>query len=793
MSPRHSLLLVKLVRDIWRSRGQFLAVTLVVFVGIMLFDEMFTSFVNFKGSVEQSYRRMNMNDVIFRVPGAPPEAARRTASVPGVRAAHGRLVRDVPVILEGAATRVTARLISIPDPDEGRVNSLLPNRGHPDWPRGLRSVLAETRVARYYNLERGSVIRPVIDGRVEELTVDGTAASPETVYPIKDVFQLDATGRTFGVFFISRGTAVELFGGGSIDEIAVILQPNTAREQRRVVSEIEQMLSPYGLQGTIWRKDQPSPAIVQQEIDGISTMGTIFPMLFIGVASMVIFVLTVRLVRSQRTQIGLIRALGLTSGAVARHYLTYGLLIGGAGGILGWIAGHNLSGLAIDAYRTFYTVPFLTTSPVWEVGIAGFGLAVGACLAAGLGAARQAASILPAAAMRPESPSGASSAVRIERLPGYGRLTFVGRIAAKNLLRQPRRTLSTILAVAASLILILTAGSFLDAMDILLTHYYDELVQYDAQIIFSRPVEEAVLSEIRSWPEVLEAEPLVDYPVRLRYAGNRLDSSVSGLSSKPMLILEDADGRSLPLTGEGIILRDYQARKLGVRIGDTLMVEPMTPGLGMRRFKLEAIAFNPMGVGGYLPIEQVREMVRYEGAVTAVALKLRRGGADSLWKRVSDLSLVAGTEVKARAKKDIEDYLHVVYAIVGIMVFAGVLLTAAVVFTITQVNIMERIQELASFRMIGMSRGQIGRLISLESLATSLAGILIGLPSGRALAGWMSQTFSNDLIVMPPGIHFRTYAGAVVCVWLAVLAAQWPSLRSAAAVSLAEAAKSREA
>ena len=326
----------KLWRNIISTRGQFLAVTAVVAIGIALYIAMTTAYANLERAQQDFYRQDNFADYYFQAVRAPEEIVNQISALPGVTAATGRIQQDVPVIKDDGS-RADARLTSFPLPMDNAVNLLtvLSGRLFEKYPQGGRvEVLLDPQYAAANHLAPGDTVNIVAGGKEVPLTVVGTATSPEFVYPMKDAASLIPEPKDFGVFMIPTNQAQDLLGlSGQINQVVVRLAPGTDQEQ--IAAQIESILEPYGNLASYPRKQQLSHAVLQGKIDGIKTMSTFLPVIFLGIAALVQFVMIGRMINAQRTQIGVMKALGYGDLQIMLHYAGYALLMGVLGAGIG--------------------------------------------------------------------------------------------------------------------------------------------------------------------------------------------------------------------------------------------------------------------------------------------------------------------------------------------------------------------------------------------------------------------------------------------------------------------------
>lgn len=175
-------------------------------------------------------------------------------------------------------------------------------------------------------LSSGSVISIIAEATKVDLTVVGTATSPEFVYPMKDSASLLPDPLNFGVLMIPYYQAQHIFDmNGQINQI--IVEFNSGADREEVIKEIENILDPYGRLAAYPADDQLSHAMVEAELEQIESMSTAMPVIFLGIAGAIQFIILRRMVRTHRSQIGILKAIGYNSNQVMWHYILYAVAV----------------------------------------------------------------------------------------------------------------------------------------------------------------------------------------------------------------------------------------------------------------------------------------------------------------------------------------------------------------------------------------------------------------------------------------------------------------------------------
>ncbi len=561
----------KLWRNIVSTRGQFLAVAAVMALGVAFYVSMTTAYANLERAQQDFYQQDNFADYYFQAVQAPESITRQIALVPGVIAATGRIQEDVPVI-KADGSRADARLTSFPLPMTGAVNrlSLLSGRLFDEYPQGGRvEVLLDPGYAAANHLAPGDTVNIIAAGREIPLTVVGTATSPEFVYPIKDAASLLPDPLHFGIFMIPTNQAQDILGlDGQINQVVVRLAPGA--DQEEIAARIESVLQPYGNLASYPRSQQSSNSVLQSKIDSIRTLANFLPAVFLGIAALIQFIMLGRMIRAQRTQIGVMKALGYGDLQIMLHYTGYALLIGLLGAVLGIGLGLAMASAVSAIYAQYFNLPQAIGGFNSARIIDGFILSLGVAAAAGLWAARGAAAIRPAESLQAEAPLSARR-VALEAWPWlWNRLDAAWRISLRTVNRNRVRAAVTLLGVIFAVSLIVVSFFAKDTIEYLFTQYFNQDLNYDYLVTFTRPVRQEELLNISRIGGVYRVEPVFNLPVKFFLNGREQDSAIVGLPPGDHAAdLQPRRPAVIPAPGRAVPRRQHrrQARRRGGRRG----------------------------------------------------------------------------------------------------------------------------------------------------------------------------------------------------------------------------------
>jgi putative ABC transport system permease protein len=759
----------KLLRDLWGLKGQALAIAFVIAGGVAVSLTAEGMLNSFSETRRAYYERYRFADVWAPVVRAPNDLIRTIRQVPGVIAAETRIrtgaLLDIPTMAEPA----TGEILSIPDAREPAVNNIYLIRGRPPRTDAPDEVIVHEGFANAHGLEIGDSVAATVYGGRRTLDIVGVGLSPEHVYSIAPG-QLVPDSRLFGVFWMGRSAlAQSVDQDGAFNEAVLRIAPGTNEDA--VIEALDRILEPYGAPGAYGRDEQISDIFVSGEIDQLDTMGNILPPIFLIVAAFLVNVVVSRLISTERSEIGLMKAFGYSNNDVVVHYAKLvgciallGLLIGGA---LGTWMGRTLAAL----YVGYFNFPFLLFEFNPRVYVFVAAIAIVAIGGGGFFAVRRAAQLDPATAMTPPPPPDYSKALGA-RITSWRVFDQQSRMILRQVVRWPARAAFTTVGVAVSGALLIGTMFFLDAMDVMMSSFFEVANRYDVQVSFVEPRSRSAYFEVVRAPGVLEAEPFRSVPARLRHLHFEERAGITGLVTGARLsrMVDQAEQPVVPPPG-GLVLSQDLADELSVEAGDMLEIEVTQGRRPVLRVPVSAITTTYVGSGVHMNIDDLNALMKEGSVVSGASLTVDEAMATELYRELKASPAVVGVGLQALAQRNFKELMD---QNIGISIWMytsfAALIAIGVVYNSVRISFAERARELASLRVLGFTRGEISYILLGEIAFLTLLALPLGIAMGSALAYYLALAISSELFRLPFIIEPATYgyAGAVVIVVTAV-------------------------
>ncbi|KAA5804500.1 ABC transporter permease [Alkalicaulis satelles] len=759
----------KVLRDLWRMRGQVIAIALVAAAGVSLQVSMGGLTVSLSETRAAYYERYRFADLWAPVVRAPLPLAMELRAIDGVASVETRITAPVLFELGGEGPPPSGFVHSLPqDGSQPAVNALHLAEGRLPAPGSSDEVVVLDSFASAHGLHPGDSLTLTLAGRRENVTISGVVLSPEWIYAIAPG-QLAPDPALFGVIWMNEaGVAAATGMSGAFNEAVVRLMRGASEPAVRAA--LDQALAPYGAAGAYGRREQVSDAFVSAEIDQMRTMTRMMPPIFLIVAAFLVNIVVSRMVAVEREQIGLLRAFGYTPLQIAGHYLKFASVIAllglAAGAALGAWLGDAMAGMLAD----YYHFPFLLFGlDPGGYALAG-ALALGAVMLGAAGAVRRASRLTPADAMRPPAPADYSRGLGA-RLIAFRQIDHQSRMVLRQLLRFPLRAGLTGAGLTASAALLVCAFYFADAVEVMVEEYFTLANRQDLSVHLADQRAMGALDALTARPGVMEIEPFRAEPVRLRFGHHEILTALTGVVDDPRLArLTGKRGETIAPVPGGLVLSRDLADRLGAGAGDTVLAA-LTRG-ARPELELQVIATPQtwVGSGAQMRLDDLNRALGEGDVINGAVLRMDAREAGALYAELKDAPAVAGMQFNAEARATFREIMdETMGTVIGAFILFACVIALGVAYNAVRVSMAERERELASLRVLGFSRGDVSYILLAEAALITLAALPVGLLAGAGLAWTLSLSMDSDVFRLPFMISPASYGYAGLILIMSVV------------------------
>jgi putative ABC transport system permease protein len=784
-----SLLDRKLLRDLRALQSQALAVALVMACGLAMMIMTRSLMLSLETTRESYYSQNRFAEVFARLKRAPNAVRDQIAAIPGVATVQTGIAVQVTLDLPNLDLPAVGLLNSIPERGEPVLNRVYLRAGRLPVSHATRHELAVGEAfAEVHGLQPGDTLSAVLNGAKQTFHLSGIALSPEFVFEAPPGSALP-DNKTYGVFWMpykELATAFQLYG--AFNNVALTLTPGASKGE--VIAALNRLLAPYGGRGAYGRENHPSHRRVSDELRVLEGLSIAFPLVFLSVAAFMTNSVMSRQIALQREQIAMLKACGFSNAQVGTHYFKFSLVIVVAGTALGCVGGVLLGHRLVEMYHIFFRFPLLNFHLDTRVLVAATLVSALAAFIGVAGAVRRAVRLPPAEAMRPEAPASFRPAL-IERLGAARWFSPSFRMSLRNIERRPVRSALTCLALALATAILIVPNAFRDGIAHVIDFQWDIVQRQTVTLSLVEPGPARAVDDFRHLPGIVLAEAFRYVPVELRAGPVSRRLLLQGLPARGTLSrVIDAQPQQLTLPARGIIISAKLADILRVRPGDEVIARVLEGEERELAVPVAGLAEDFAGTAAYMELSALNRLLLEGDRISGVHAVVAASQWDEFLRAVKQTPLLAGCVIKASVR---EGFRETTAASIGLLQKMYLLFATIVAFGIiynsARISLSERARELATLRVLGFTRGEVGTVLVGELVLLTLVALPLGLLLGSGFAAGIITTVNTETVRLPLVLTPGNYAFAVLTVALASALSALFAARKLADINLVNALK----
>ncbi len=759
---------IKLLRDLWRMRGQALAISVVIAAAMATFVLSMGVHRSLVETRDAYYDRYHFAEVFASMTRAPRSLVERVEALEGVAEAEGRIQQYATLDLPGRNDSIRAIINSVGDGGATRLNQIVIRRGRGPGIDQAGEVVVDENFAAANGLDLGDEIDAIIYGSQDRLKIVGIGLAPDFIWAIAPGELMPDESR-FGIFWMGE-KALEAATNRTEAITSLSLTLERGANEQEVIRRLDTLVEPYGGTGAYGREDHASNSFLDNELMQLDGMTKVIPPVFLIVSTFLVYVVLGRMIRTERAEIGLLKAFGYSSAAIGWHYLKFAIAITLMGIVFGSILGWWLGSAMTDLYGEYYRFPFLNYHVSGEVFLGGAALSIASSSLGAIGGVRAAVQLSPAVAMSPPPPPVYRVGV-LERLGAKAGFTAVGHMIARHIARWPGRSAITVVGVGLSLGLLFSTVQFVDASRTMLDDFFFRAQRQDLTVTFIEPRNEDVLYELTSIEGVIAVEATRATPVRLSF-GSKSERTVieSASADATMMARVDSGGGEVGLPPAGLILSRQLAQQLGVAVGQSVQVELLAGRRITREMKVSATIDELVGTRAYAEEGVLDSLVRDGAPVGSALLRIDPAMRDHIIAELADRPVVLGVTERAAAMRLFQQMVEEnILTMVGFYIAFAAAIAVGVVYNGARILFSERAHELATLRVLGYHRSEVATVLLGEIALLVAMALPVGLLMGNGLGQLMAAMFSSDLFRLPFAPSRATYGFSVLVILFAAL------------------------
>ena len=463
-------------------------------------------------------------------------------------------------------------------------------------------------------------------------------------------------------------------------------------------------------------------------------IGDVFPIVFILVTFLTLLTTMTRIISHQRTQIGVLKAVGYKNRTIILHFMSYGFWLVLAGAILGLILGPMI------IPNLFYpTMTYRYSLPEWNPGfdisfVVVAALMVVSSLLVSYLAARNISKENPANTMRPKAPNISSSGF-LEKSSLWNKLNFNLRWNYRDAKRNKFRALMAIVGVMGCVALLVSAFGMNDSMDNLKNWEYDDISHFESKLIINNG---ASLSDIDDVRKDVNGHTIMEQAIEIKAQGNENTASLLTLNDTNLISQTDKNKNPINLSATDISLSAKMAESLNVDVGDTIKWHVIGSDDWVE-CKITNIHGEPLSQGIILSSDKLDELGLNFTPTSIITSKNVDKEYDSI-KSVTTLS---------EMRENWDEMSGSIMMMVSILIFFAVLLAIVVLYNLGILSFTEIEREIATLKVLGFKTADLRKLLLTQNIIFTAIGFILGIPLGFYLMTLMMDAAGESLYYIP--------------------------------------------
>ena len=530
--------------------------------------------------------------------------------------------------------------------------------------------------------------------------------------------------------------------------------------------------------------------------DIVAGVARVFPVFFLLVAALVCITTMTRMVEEERTQIGTLKALGYGKAAIISKYLLYS----GSSAVLGCAAGVALGSVAFpvvlwQAYKIILVVtPNILLRFDWRMALSVTALYTLAMLAVSWYCCHRALQEVPAELIRPKAP-GAGKKLLIERIPLWEHVSFLNKVAIRNIFRYRQRLVMMLLGIGGCTALLMTGFGIRDSIAKIVDVQFREVTRYDLAVNFRSGQTEQQQEQFRRAMEEEAEEILFFHQVSGTIESDSQSRDIYILAAGEQIgdFLDFHWGKEpVALPGENeVLLSSGMAEILDIQIGDSVVLR--NPDLQELRVTVSGIYENHIYNYALVTPETIRQQWGREPEMQTAYVRVQEGrNPDNAGAAASGLDGVSNVMVSQQIAESVDGMMSALDLVVVVVVLCAGALGVIVLYNLTNININERIREIATIKVLGFNARETGMYVFKENLVLSAFGVLAGIPMGKLLLEFVISQIKIEMIWIKPLLTMPSLLASVILTICSALVVDCLFYSSLDRINMAEALKSVE-
>ena len=710
----------KMLRDIAKHKTQFLSIFLMAFLGVFVFAGVGGESVGLEVSVNEYYNATNLadgwiysanlnDDFVDEVNNlSPTKNSERQLVIDSV----GDFSNDPEIMLHFLEKNNISTFYLI----EGEDFNISDEDG----------VWLDKEFADAKDLKVGDNISFTFNGVTIEKEIKGLGYSPEYVYHASDASVIPDFSK-MGFAYLSH----EAFPLSDVpyNVLLVDFDGNASEYDNLLSDKLDGKYNSF-----IEQSEHVSVSQFSEEMDQHKMMGDIFPVVFILIALLILLTTMTRIINHQRTQIGILKAVGFKNSSIMFHYVSYGLWLVLVGSILGLIIGPlTLPQLFYPSMSSTYILP--EWKPAWSMTFIYVAIAmILMSMVVSYFAVRSISNENPADTIRPKAPKVSSTGF-VEKFGFWKKFGFNIRWNYRDAKRNKFRALMTIVGVIGCTALLVSAFGMYDGMNDLKEWEYNQINHYDSKLVID---DEASLSEINEVADEVHGDKLMESAIEIESDNSKKSASLLVLNDTNLVTPTDYDWNKIDIADDEVSISQKMADLLGVGVGDTVKWHIMGSDKWINT-TIDKIHADPVSQGFIMSSDKLEDLdLNYTPTSIVTAEHIDK-----------NYSAIKSTSSMKDMTASWDELTESMWLLIYILIFFASLLAVVVLYNLGLLSFTEIEREIATLKVLGFKTGALRKLLLTQNLWFTAIGFILGIPVGYYILKIMWESSGDSFYILP--------------------------------------------
>lgn len=696
------MLLKKLIRTMKRYKAQFISMMIMLTIGIGVFLGANAEWFSIEKNTSSLFNKTGYADYrIVLKTGFSNDDLEKIQSIVGVQKATRFMANNVNV------TKTDHVLTMSVTEDISISGFMLIGEGKTYDANDEDGIYLSDRYAELHDLKVGDTLSISYLNYQVDSQICGLVKSGEYMVCLPDSSLIMPDYHSYGFCYVTPRFMEKHLGATYYNQIHIM----SSLSKKEITSEIDRVLDKSVI--LLSKEEATSYSLSQGEIEEGKTMGAIFPSLFLLIAILTMITTMHRLTLNEKTQIGILKALGFKNRKIVFHYLLYAIFIGIIGSIFGVVMGYLMAYMIMNPHGsmgTYMDLPTWNLYVPWYCWIALIGMNVIFVLIAYF-SIRHMLKGSASETLRPYTPKKMRRTC-LEKSKLWKKMRFGTQWNLRDISRHKVRTMMTILGVLGCTILIVGSLGMKDTMNLFVNTFYEKGMQYDNRILLKENIlEDDALTIVEKYQGDYSATSNV-------ILEDKLKSVEIYHTPHDYVHFINQDNEWIHLENEGVYVCSRLAQDHHIKVNDELTITYYGTN---QDYKVKVVGILRSLNESMVMTETYAKSISYPYSIQYIYTQE---------KAVETNENIKAVQSKDKIVQSFDTFMDIMNLMVVMLMVAAIVLGIVVLYNLGVMSFMERYREMSTLKVIGFQDKKIGHLLIMQNLWTSFIGLILGIPLG---------------------------------------------------------------